>query len=118
MKHIPFAIKAYFVALLTLVIGALMSVYLQDWSWLSRMGALIVINGIILTSHQIIDHIQQLKVHQTPLASQFKRDWAEQDKQHFIQHKYSDIWIYEKHGLYMLIAGTFIWGFGDLLNYV
>ena len=28
------------------------------------------------------------------------------------------IWEIEGHGLYMLIGGTLIWGFGDLLGYL
>jgi len=115
-QRLSFATKAYLVAVLTLILGAIISHRLDDWSWLSRMGALIVINGIILTSHQILNHIQQLKNNQMRWQSQFNRDWAEHDKHHFI-HQHEE-WVSEKHGLYMLISGTFVWGFGDVLNYL
>jgi len=34
---------------------------------------------------------------------------------HLIHHE-ANIWATEKYGLYMLILGTLVWGFGDLLN--
>lgn len=115
MKSSNFAIKAYVVALLTLVLGVVLSINLRDWSWFARSGSLVVVNGIILTSHQIIEHMGRLKQRQAKWESQFNHDWAEYDKQHFIHHE-EHVWATEKYGLYMLILGTLVWGFGDLLN--
>lgn len=116
MKTRLFAIKAYAIALLTLLLGATLSVGLHDWTWLARSGSLVVINGIVLTSHQILDHINRLKLNQGRLPSQFGRDWAERDKRQFINESPEGVWRYEKYGLYMLIIGTLVWGFGDLPN--
>jgi hypothetical protein len=116
VKTTHFAIKAYAVALLTLMLGVLLSVWLDDWLWLSRSGSLVVINGIVLTSHQIIDHINRLKLSQMRPPRQFERDWADSDKRHLIDDVAGGVWRYEKYGLYMLIVGTLVWGFGDLLN--
>ena len=118
MKTRRFAVQAYAVALLTLMLGVALSLLLYDWTWFSRSGSLVVINGIILTSHQIIDHINRLKLGQTPPITQFGRDWADREKHHLIHDPKEGVWQYEKYGLYMLIIGTLIWGFGDLLNYV
>lgn len=118
MKVRRLAVKAYAIAILTLVLGAVLSVSFDDWLWLSRSGSLVVINGIILTSHQIIDHINRLKLNQLPPARQFVRDWADSEKQHMIHDPKEGVWQYEKYGLYMLIFGTLVWAFGDLLNYL
>ncbi len=111
MKTRRFAIKAYAIALLTLVLGVVLSLMFNDWTWLSRCGSLLVINGIILTSHQIIDHINRIKLEQGPASRQFGRDWANNEKKQLIHDP-------RKYGLHMLIIGTLVWGFGDLLNYL
>ncbi len=115
MRTSNFAIKAYIVAVLTLFLGVVLSLNLHDWSWFARSGSLVVINGIILTSHQIIEHMGRLKQRQAKWESQFNHDWAEDDKYRLI-HREAQILVSEKYGLYMLILGTLVWGFGDLLN--
>ena len=116
MKTKRFAIKAYAIASLTLLLGVVLSLAFDDWEWFSRSGSLVVINGIILTSHQIIDHINRLKLEHVPASRQFGRDWANNEKQQLIHDESHGIWQYEKYGLYMLIIGTLVWGFGDLLQ--
>ena len=111
MKTRRFAIKAYAIALLTLLMGVALSLMFEDWAWFSRCGSL-------LTSHQIIDHINRLKLEQGPGSRQFGRDWANNEKQQLIHDPRHGVWQYEKYGLYMLIIGTLVWGFGDLLNYL
>lgn len=115
MKTRRFTIKSHLIALAILIAGMVLSLQLDDWTWFSRAGALLVINGIILTSRQIIDHIQRLKLYQIPSQRHANRDWASGDKYHLI-HDDEKVWRSEKHGLYMLITGTLVWGFGDLLN--
>ncbi len=118
MKHgKQVTLNAYIIAILTLIVGAIISLESNDWQWFSRSGSLLVINGIILTSRQIIEHIQQLK-HLQRHAHQSLRDWAKGDKNHLIKEYHELQWRDEKYGLYMLIAGTFIWGFGDLVGYI
>ena len=116
MKGQRFTLNAYTTALLTLLLGIILSIKQNDWGWFARSGSLVVINGIILTSHQIFEHMRSLNQSQKEPGSKFDRDWAKADKQRLI-HKYSqDIWTNEKYGLYMLITGTLVWGFGDLIN--
>ncbi len=111
-----FTLRAYSIALLTVVAGVLLSLRLGDWGWFARSGALLVVNGIILTSHHIIEHIHNLNHYQRQRDTHFNRDWARDDKRLFIQDDPAARWLSEKHGLYLLIVGTLIWGFGDLLN--
>lgn len=111
-----FKLRAYTTALITLFIGAIVSVELNDWSWFSRSGSLVVINGILLTSHQIIQHMQTLGQYQRRGNSQFEKDWAHEEKHQFIHDDHENRWNSEKDGLYMLIFGTLVWGFGDLIN--
>ncbi len=113
MRSSFFTLKAYSVALLTLAAGAGLSLHLSDWGWLSRSGSLVVINGIILTSHQIIEHIHQLGRWQAG-DSPCSRDWARADRRHFVHADHQVRWVSEKHGLFMLVFGTLVWGFGDL----
>ena len=98
------------------MLGALVSVELDDWGWFSRSGSLVVINGIILTSQQIIQHIQSLGQYQQQRHSQFHKDWAHEEKHHLIHDDHENRWKSEKYGLYMLILGTLVWGFGDLIG--
>lgn len=117
MRSRPFTLTAYSVALLTLLAGALLGLKLEEWSWFSRSGSLVVINGIILTSHQIIEHIYYLGRAQRR-EMQVNRDWASHERHHFLQGDTERLWRSEKCGLYMLIVGTLVWGFGDLINYL
>jgi hypothetical protein len=48
-----------------------------------------------------------------------RHDWAGDDGMKSLARSRSleeDTWDIEAHGLYLLIAGTLIWGFGDLLG--
>ena len=48
-----------------------------------------------------------------------RHDWAGDDGMKSLARSGSleeDTWDIEAHGLYLLIAGTLIWGFGDLLG--
>lgn len=110
-----YIINAYGTALLLLAGGLLLSLRLDDWSWFSRSGSLVVVNGIILTSHQIIAHIHQLE-RERRLGGQVNRDWAGEEKYRLLHEDAYSLWANERCGLYMLIAGTLIWGFGDLFN--
>lgn len=115
MRHAHFTYKAYLAALITLLIGGVLSVRLGDWSWFSRCGSLVVVIGIILTSHQIIEHMHHLgRQHRRDLM--VNRDWASEEKHHFLHDDHERRWRSEKNGLYMLVIGTLVWGFGDLIN--
>jgi hypothetical protein len=78
-----------------------------------------VVIGIILTSSQILDHIRLLKLRELNLSGDFNRDWAsEERKQALLESRFNEeaTWTNERSGFLMLIVGTLIWGFGDLIE--
>lgn len=115
MRTRRFTLKAYAAALITLLVGALLSMEQGDWGWFARSGSLVVVYGILLTSHQIIEQMQQLG-RQQRRDSMVNRDWGADARHHFLHDDHETRWRSEKNGLYMLIIGTLVWGFGDLIN--
>ncbi len=112
-------LKAYAIACIILASGCMISLSQDDWSWFSRCGSLVVVIGIILTSSQILEHIKIMKIRHLNLSGDFNRDWAQEDRQQTLNDSRfnEDItWTNERSGLFMLIAGTLIWGFGDLIE--
>lgn len=110
---------AYLTVALLLVSGILLSARSGDWSWFSRAGSAVVVIGILLTSSQIRDHSHRLRRLRSQLAAQSQRDWAVDENKRSLVRAATEqeaIWEIEGHGLYMLITGTLIWGFGDLLG--
>jgi len=116
-------IYAYTLAFLILIISSLMSYKLKDWQWFGRSGSLVVILGIILTSNQIIENSRRLKQQYQGAhkVGNFQKDWAMNKRTEILQHTReheNGIWIIGKCGFNLLIIGTFIWGFGDLIGYL
>ncbi|RKZ90789.1 MAG: hypothetical protein DRQ43_10865 [Gammaproteobacteria bacterium] len=109
----------YFLSAFILSLSLYLSYSNQDWQWFSRSGSLIVILGIYLTSSQIIENSHRLGERRgTHNDGNFQRDWAN-DKQEKISHHSrthdEDAWVMGKCGFNLLIIGTLIWGFGDLI---
>ena len=78
-----------------------------------------VVIGVLLTSSQIIENNRRLKKRHGHTDGNFHRDFADELKQSSLEKKpldEEDLWISGLHGLYLLVSGTLIWGFGDLLN--
>ena len=113
--------RGYFSAFLVFIIGIYLSVKTSDWSWFSRSGSLVVVLGIILTSTQIIENSKRLKQRQLNWEAQFTHDWAAKlESKAFsnLRTNDTDIWASGRCGLLLLINGTLVWGFGDLLGYL
>ena len=115
MRNARFTLKAYAAAFITLMIGAVISIELADWNWFARSGSLVVVYGILLTSQQIIEHMQHLG-RQQRRDMMVNRDWGSDARHHFLHDDHEQRWLSEKNGLTMLIIGTLVWGFGDLIN--
>lgn len=101
--------------------GLVMSTATGEWEWFARSGSAVVAIGILLTSSQIRQHMRRLRALRGQLMAQSQRDWAsDEDKRALLRAAsvQESIWEGEGHGLYMLIVGTLIWGFGDLLGSV
>lgn len=111
--------KALILSFIVSTISIWLSLRMQDWTWFSRSGSLIVIIGIFLTSTQIIENSQRLHLRKRHYESNFGRDYANDIKNQTLdksRHHDEDVWESGLRGLYLLIVGTIIWGYGDLLE--
>jgi hypothetical protein len=126
------AVRSYIAAGLVFVAGILWSVISGDWSWFSRSGAAVVAIGIVLTSHQIFEHNRMLDEYRRGREHKAgnggasflghlrsRDDWAYEDSIRQLlraRHEEEELWRAEFSGFYMLVTGTLVWGFGDLLG--
>lgn len=111
--------KALFLSLIVSAFSIWLSLRLQDWTWFARSGSLIVIIGIFLTSTQIIENSRRLHTRKQHHENNFSRDYASDIKNNTLEnsrHRDEDVWESGLKGLYLLIVGTIIWGYGDLLG--
>ena len=111
--------KALFLSFIVSAFSIWLSFRLQDWTWFARSGSLIVIIGIVLTSTQIIENNRRLHIRKQRHENNFSRDYASDIKKHTLEnsrHHDEDVWESGLKGLYLLIVGTIIWGYGDLLG--
>jgi lysylphosphatidylglycerol synthetase-like protein (DUF2156 family) len=113
-------ILVYMAALILLIGGIYLSYSLQDWQWFSRTGALIVVLGIYLTSSQLIENSRRLRqsYRGAQRGGNFERDWAHGKHDGIIRQSRThveDSLVLGKCGFNLLIIGTLIWGFGDLV---
>lgn len=111
--------KALLLSVIVLTGGIWFSLKLMDWNWFSRSGSLIVIIGIFLTSSQVIENSRRLKMRRSQHEHNFNRDFADDLKNNTLDRSRSldeDIWQNGLRGLYLLVSGTLIWGFGDLIG--
>ena len=126
MKKINYKKQRLLVYLVTYIIVCMalyISYLFNDWQWFSRSGSLIVILGIYLTSIQIIENNRRLISRQREMRNNgnFQRDWADGNKEQIISHDPAhdtETLIMGKCGFNLLITGTLIWGFGDLLSLI
>ena len=110
---------AVVLSIVMLLGGGVISFEFSNWSWFSRSGSLVVVIGIFLTSSQIIENNRQLKSRRHYHEQNFNRDYAEDMKRQTLARSRSldeDIWASGLRGLYLLVIGTVVWGFGDLVG--
>ena len=115
MPHGPNIAIAYLISGLFLGAGAAISVATTDWNWFARTGSLVVVAGILLTSWQLIDNARKMGVRHPGSG----HDWAETaESRKRVRKQFKDeaAWQNERSGLFLLILGTLVWGFGDLIN--
>ena len=85
---------AFVMSIIILIVFYLLSSFLNDWTWFARSGSLLVCIGVITASYDIKGRMKESKA---PDA--------------FI----SQAIILESS---IVVVGTFIWGFGDLLVHI
>lgn len=110
---------SYLLVLLLLSGGVVLSLATDDWEWLARAGCAVVVVGVLLTSSQIREHSRRLRRLRGQLTGQSQRDWAGEERSRTLVRAVGEqemAWEIEGHGLYILIVGTLVWGFGDLLG--
>lgn len=121
-KHVTLSTgRALLLSLSVLIFSILLSIQRDDWTWFARSGSIIVVIGIFLTSSQIIENSRRLRIRRYRHKQNFHRDYAEDIKRGSLERSRSldeDIWENGLRGLYLLVIGTLIWGFGDLAGYL
>lgn len=112
--------QAYLLTCASLGVGLLLSLFYGNWQWFARSGSLVVVIGILLTSTQIIEELQQMRLrrwrnehHQDSWSN---HDWVDDTQSQKTLRSIEDDPLGRGQGLYLLIMGTLIWGFGDLLG--
>ena len=101
-------------------VGIVLSICLHDFMWFARFGSVITAIGIILFNRPVIvrqDLLLDVQMAETGLSSR--------DPEHYrrVQEPIPPAVVEDRrsrHALYfalwITLAGTIIWGFGDLLN--
>jgi len=99
-------------------ISVFISIYVSwiysDWTWFSRSGSILIIYGVILSARPIIRMgvMGLLKYYSTidcGSASPTPQD-IEDERQEYLDVKAN------KFGVFMAIAGTIVWAYGDLIE--
>ncbi len=96
--------------------GIWLSIATTDWMWFARSGAIITALGLVLASRKVLiaradlmSLLQDMErvdgAERTVRLESFKRLQRDLDRQ-----------IMEKAGFALLILGTLVWGFGDLIG--
>jgi len=121
---------SYAVAVTAFGGGVWLSIATGECTWFSRSGSLVVAVGILLTSTQILEHDQRMRQRRLRFEARLRRDvqsppaggsppssrdWARRSQQDASLDDEST-WLREHDGLHLLIAGTLVWGFGDLVG--
>jgi len=121
-KHVTLSTgRALLFSFAVFILGIVVSIQRDDWTWFARSGSIIVVIGIFLTSSQIIENSRRLRIRRYRHKHNFKRDFAEDIKRATLERSRSldeDIWENGLRGLYLLVIGTLIWGFGDLAGHL
>ena len=104
------------VTVVTMAAAIALSIGTADWTWFARSGAIITALGLVLASRKVLiaradllallaDMERADGTERTARLASFKRLQRDLDRQ-----------VMEKAGFALLILGTLVWGFGDLIG--
>ncbi|WP_137180291.1 hypothetical protein [Roseomonas sp. AR75] len=114
LRHV---VRGFLAVSLACVAGfAWLSAATGDWVWFARSGAVLTALGLVLASRKILiaradllallaDMERADGTERTARLESFKRLQRDLDRQ-----------VMEKAGFGLLVVGTLIWGFGDLIG--
>lgn len=121
-RHVLLSTRlAVILSLIATVSSAIFSIRTGDWNWFSRSGSLVVVIGIFLTSTQVIENSRRLRSRRTNRIKNFDRDYAEESRKQTLSRSRildEDLWANGLRGFYLLVIGTLIWGYGDLIGQI
>jgi len=111
-----------FAAVALIIIGAVVGFRAQDFSWFARFGSLVTCIGIIVISRPSITRKDIL----VPIVMDAQSGLTQRDPEYYLsRHEPVPDWVWQDvlsrravgvYGPIVTLAGTAIWGFGDLLN--
>jgi hypothetical protein len=113
--------RAVLLSLIVTASSITFSLKTGDWNWFARSGSLVVIIGIFLTSSQVIENSRRLRSRRTHHVKNFDRDYAEESRKESLSRSRildEDLWENGLRGFYLLVIGTLIWGYGDLIGHI
>lgn len=101
---------------LTVIVFVGLSIATGDWTWFARSGAVLTALGLVLASRKVLIARADLLAllsdmervdggQRTARLESFKRLQRDIDRQ-----------VVEKAGFALLVIGTVVWGFGDLIG--
>lgn len=85
---------AFVISIITLIVFFLISKNIGDWSWFARSGSLLVCIGVLTASYDIKGRMEKTEVPETFISQAIIMEAL------------------------IVIVGTIVWGFGDLLSFV
>ncbi|MEQ5835996.1 hypothetical protein [Marinobacter sp. NFXS9] len=101
-----------FLAFASLVLGAFLSIHNSDWTWFSRFGSVITVSGLLLVSSPVFDQ-GVYRAHAKAFAFGSKDEHGDSKVTDEESRQTGNKVLV---GIVVSIAGTLVWGFGDLLG--
>jgi len=96
----------------SVLLGVLLSIYCSDWTWFSRFGSVITVSGLLLVSSPVFDQ-GVYRAHAKAYAFGSKDENGDSKVTDEESRKTGNKVLV---GIVVSIAGTLVWGFGDLLG--